>query len=179
MILIKIYLSSCQFYSMATYSVALRSNFVSIWPWTTLLFGYPVLMEPDVHVHWCHSSWRVRLIGTLFHSSSHKEKMCVFFIKLFFITQINNIQLQGMNMWLNNLRFHWGQGLTLTFQLTSLVASDTSDITNQKNFFLAKRFSLRLPRENIETQRRHCKNCWDFFTDRHCGNVSKAKQLSE
>lgn len=31
------------------------------------------------------------------------------------------------------------QGSTLTFQLTSLVASDKLDVTSQKNFLLAKR----------------------------------------
>jgi len=31
------------------------------------------------------------------------------------------------------------QGLTLTFQLTSLVASDNLDVTDQKLFLLAKR----------------------------------------
>ena len=36
-------------------------------------------------------------------------------------------------------------------------------------------FSLRCSWNNIETWR-HCKYCWDFFTDRHHRNVSKAKQ---
>jgi len=34
------------------------------------------------------------------------------------------------------------QGSTLTFQLTSLVASDNLDVTNQKKFLLAKRWCL-------------------------------------
>ena len=39
----------------------------------------------------------------------------------------------GISSWLN-------QGSTLTFQLTSLVASDKLDVTSQKNFLLAKRW---------------------------------------
>ena len=36
------------------------------------------------------------------------------------------------------------QGSTLTFQLTSLVASDNLDVTSQKKFLLATRWCLQL-----------------------------------
>ena len=54
------------------------------------------------------------------------------------MTQIGKKQLHLTSRARSKFEHNFMQGSTLTFQLTSLVASDNLDVTSQKKFLLAK-----------------------------------------